>query len=462
MPNKCYTAHLDMDTFFVSVERLHNPNLQGKPVIIGGLSDRGVVAACSYEARKFGIHSAMPMKRARLLCSDAIIVRGDWDSYAQKSEEVTEIIAAYVPEFEKTSIDEHYLDLSGYERFYGAFQWAHSLRERIRKETGLPISMGFSPNKTVSKIATKLAKPDGERRVYPQEITQFLAPLSISAIPGMGQKLSQHFTEIGIYTIAQLAALPMELVVRIAGKVGVKLWEKAQGIDNSPVVPYNAQKSISKELTFQADTLDLRLIKNVLVTMAEALGYELRRKGKMASTLSLKIRYANFDTHTRDLKISYTAADHVLIERARQLLDKLYDRRMMIRLIGLKVSGLIQGYPQMSLFEDASDNVELYNKLDRIRNKFGEKAVFRACGIDAHRENEAQQLAKGKALPAGNKRGSLFPYATPVATLAANPSAIPQESPAANPVASQQLPPEAQALLKNRFHGYYGMGGAKR
>lgn len=381
-----YIAHLDMDTFFVSVERLHNPRLHGLPVLVGGMGDRAVVAACSYEARKFGVHSAMPMKRARMLCPEAIVVRGDWDSYSAKSKEVTAIIADRVPDFEKASIDEHYIDLTGFERFYGAYDWVHDIRRRIRKETGLPISLGLSANKTVSKIATRTAKPDGERQVFPDQIRHFLAPLPVRDMPGVGPKMGIQLTEIGVRTIAQLAALPLELLLRIAGKNGLKLWERANGIDPSPVVPYNDQLSISKELTFEADTMDQKLIRQVLVSMAENLGYQLRHQGKLASGISVKIRYANFDTHSRDAQLPYTASDHMLIEKAGQLLDKVYDRRMMIRLIGLKVSGLVHGFQQMTLFEESSELISLYQKLDRLRDKFGEKAVIRACGIEAHTE----------------------------------------------------------------------------
>lgn len=386
-----FIAHLDLDTFFVSVERLHNPALKDKPVLVGGSGDRSVVAACSYEARKFGIHSAMPMKRARLLCPEAIIVRGDWESYSQKSQEVTAIIAEAVPEFEKASIDEHYLDLSGFERLYGAYNWGHQLRERIRKETGLPISMGVSVNKTISKIVTRTAKPDGERQVMSDEIPAFLAPLSIQSIPGLGPKLVESFSEIGVRTIAQLATLPIELFTSIAGKTGRKLWEKVHGLDNSPVVPFYAQKSISKEITFEADTLDLKMIYNVLVSMVEGLGYELRRQGKLASTISVKIRYSDFETHTRDAQITYTASDHVLLEKAKYLLNKVYDRRLMIRLVGVRVSGLINGFEQMGLFDQNNETLRLYQHLDQIRNRYGQHAVFRACGIEAHAQKDNKQ-----------------------------------------------------------------------
>lgn len=392
-------VHLDMDTFFVSVERLRQPALVGKPVIVGGTGDRGVVSACSYETRKFGVHSAMPMKMALYLCPEAIVVKGDWEAYSKKSAEVTEIIDAHAPLYEKASIDEHYIDVTGMDRFHGTARWTHELRLRIIKETGLPISFGLSPGKTISKIATDTAKPNGERIVLPHEVQAFLGPLPVQKIPGVGDKTLLALQDIGVVTIADLARLPREFMVRILGKAGLSLWERANGIDTSPVIPYHEQKSISKEITFRQDTMDLNMMTETLVGMAEALGYELRKQGRLASTLSIKIRYANFDTHTRDIQLNYTAADHVLIEQAKKLFKKIYERRMMIRLIGLKVTGLVYGHQQMRLFEESEQLMNLYQRMDGLRNKYGAQTVMRAAAMPLATIREPIDAAQVKLQP---------------------------------------------------------------
>ncbi|MDF1549656.1 MAG: DNA polymerase IV, partial [Bacteroidales bacterium] len=275
--------HLDLDTFFVSVERLQNSKLMGKPVIIGGLSDRGVVASCSYEARKYGVHSAMPMKMARTLCSEAIIIRGDMDQYSKYSNLVTEIIAEKAPLYEKTSIDEHYLDLTGMDRFFGNLKWSNELRHSIIKNTGLPISFGLSLNKTVSKIATGEAKPNGAKLVSKDEIRPFLCPLSIRKIPGIGAKTFQSLRTMGIVTIETLSNIPIEVMEKIMGKNGIIIWEKANGIDSSPVKPYSERKSISTERTFDQDSTDVKRMNEIIVSMVEKLAFELRTKQRLTS-----------------------------------------------------------------------------------------------------------------------------------------------------------------------------------
>jgi DNA polymerase-4 len=247
---KRQVVHLDLDTFFVSVERLTNSSLEGKPVIIGGTSDRGVVASCSYEARQFGVHSAMPMKMARILCSDAIIVRGDMDMYSKYSAMVTDIIAEQAPLYEKASIDEHYIDITGMDRFFGSLKWTAELRRRIMDNTGLPISFGLSVNKTVSKIATGEAKPNGLLQVSYPEVKPFLGPLSIRKIPMVGKKAYGVLRSMGVSKISTLADIPPEMMERLMGKNGIVLWKKANGVDNTPVQPYSERKSISSESTF--------------------------------------------------------------------------------------------------------------------------------------------------------------------------------------------------------------------
>lgn len=374
-------VHLDLDTFFVSVERLIRPELTGKPVIIGGASDRGVVASCSYEARKFGVHSAMPMKLARALCGDAILVRGDMERYSAYSKMVTGIIAEKAPVYEKASIDEHYLDVTGMDRFFGVRQWSHELREQIMKHTGLPISFGLSVNKTVSKIATGEAKPNGERFVEKDAVLPFLAPLSIRKIPMIGEKSYRLLRSMGVVTIDTLSRIPVDMMERVMGKNGIVIWEKANGIDPTPVYPYHEAKSVSTESTFDQDSIDIVMMKELLVKMVEKISFELRDKQKLTSCVTVKIRYSNFDTHTLQKQIPYTAFDHHLIPVAKELFDRLYQRRMLIRLIGVRFSGLISGNPQLNMFDDQTEMVNLYQALDRIRRKYGQKSVRRGVGI---------------------------------------------------------------------------------
>ncbi len=374
-------VHVDLDSFFVSVERLKNPKLQGKPVIIGGTGDRGVVSSCSYEARQFGVSSAMPMKMALRLCNDAIVVRGDMESYSKQSSLVTEIIAERSPVFEKASIDEHYIDITGMDRFYNSLKWTQELRESIIKNTGLPISFGLSVNKTVSKMATNEAKPNGEKSVAPTEIHPFLDPLSIRKIPMLGLKTYQLLRSMGVVTISTLRHIPPDMMEKVLGKSGPILWKKANGIDNSPVMPYFEQKSMSAERTFQSDTMDIRMMKNILLGMVEKLAFDLRKQHKLTACVTVKIRYANFDTHTMQRKIPYTSFDHILYGIVEELFDKLFERRMLIRLIGVRFSDLEYGFQQLNLFEDTPEKVNLYLEMDYVRKRFGSKAVRRATGF---------------------------------------------------------------------------------
>ncbi len=373
-------VHLDLDTFFVSVERLRNSKLNGKPVIIGGVSDRGVVAGCSYEARRFGVHSAMPMQTARRLCSQAVFIRGDMDLYSKYSRLVTEIIAEKAPLFEKASIDEHYLDITGMDRFFGSYKWAGELKQTIINETGLPISFGLSVNKTVSKIATGEAKPDGQLQVPYPVIKSFLAPLSIRKIPMIGNKSYNLLRSMGVKTIKTLQKIPPEMLESVMGKNGITVWRKANGIDPAPVKPYYERKSIGTEKTFDRDTIDIKRLKEILTSMVEKTAFELRQKNRLAGKVVVKIRYSNYDTHTLQKQIAYTAFDHVLIATAQELFDRLYNRRMLIRLIGIRLSDLVTGNQQLDLFEDAPEMISLYQAMDQIRKRFGNKAIGRAVG----------------------------------------------------------------------------------
>ena len=374
-------VHCDLDTFFVSVERLQNSALLGKPVLIGSNSDRGVVASCSYEARKYGIHSAMPMRLAKQLCPEAILVKGDHDRYSYYSNMVTEIIEEKIPIVEKASIDEHYLDMTGMDRFFGTWQLTQELRKRIINETGLPISFGLSTNKTVSKIATGEAKPCGERKIDLGLEKHFLAPLSIRKIPGIGEKTYPLLRNMGVAKIATLQQMPVQTMQRVLGENGITIWKKANGIDTSPVVPFHEQKSMSKETTFEQDTIDMQLLKKEMLTMIDTLAFELRNEGKLTSCITLKIRYSNFDTHTMQTRLPFTASDKVLAEKALLLFQKLYSKRMLIRLIGIKLSNLVSGSYQTDLFTDTTEDLNLCNALDTIRKRFGAKAVMRAFAL---------------------------------------------------------------------------------
>jgi DNA polymerase-4 len=371
-------VHFDLDTFFVSVERLQNSTLNGRPVLVGGTSDRSVVSSCSYEARSFGVHAGMPMRLARQLCGDAVVVRGDMEMYSRYSNLVTDIIAEKAPLYEKASIDEHYIDITGMDRFFGSMKWTQELRRSITRHSGLPISFGLSVNKTVSKMATGEAKPNGELFVAQPSVEGFMAPLSIKKIPMIGDKTYRMLRSMGIATIDTLRRVPPELMENAMGKNGRIIWKKANGIDPTPVIPYYEGQSIGSEHTFEQDTIDLNALRSLLTGMVEKNAWELRSRTKLTSCITVKIRYSNFDTHTLQKRIPYTAFDHVLIRLAHELFERLYQRRMLVRLIGVRFSHLVSGVQQIDLFEDTPELISLYQAMDKIRNRFGAKSVKRA------------------------------------------------------------------------------------
>lgn len=374
--------HMDQDAFFVSVEIRKNPSLIGKPVIIGGMSDRGVVASCSYEARKYGVHSAMPSRMARQLCPHAEFIRGNMDAYSEASHEVTAIIKEKVPLFEKASIDEHYIDMTGMDRFHGSMKFAHELRQCIMRETGLPISFGLSVNKTVSKMATNECKPAGEKNVAQPEVQNFLNPLSIRKIPGLGEKSFIKLSDMGIKKIHTLARIHPEYMQALMGKSGLHLLQKAKGEDYSPVVPYTEQKSIGTQCTFKADTIDVNTINNLLTSMVMDIAYQLRQKNKLASCITVTIRYANFEDVTRQASIPYTSLDSTLIQKAKELFRQVYAKRMLLRLVGVRLSGLVSGFEQIDMYSESQEQYSLVQAMDKIRNRYGEKAVTRASVLD--------------------------------------------------------------------------------
>jgi len=367
--------HLDLDSFFVSVECLRDSSLRGKPLIIGGMGGRGVVASCSYEARRYGVHSAMPMKMALRLCPQALVLRGDMDAYTHHSAVVSEIINNEAPVFEKSSIDEFYLDLTGMDRYFGCFKWSVELRERIMKESGLPISCALSVNKLVSKVGTGEAKPNGMREIPSGEEREFLAPLSTGKIPGIGKETYKKLSFMGVRTIRVLREIPPPLLEREFGKMGSFLWESANAIDRRQVVPYNEQKSMSKERTFSEDTLDMKFIRSLLGGMVDELAFDLRQDARLTSCITVKIRYADFNTFTKQRRIPYTAQTRQLITYATELFDEVYEKRQLIRLIGVKFSGLVNGNIQLNLFDNTEEEISLLQQLDHIRRRWGREAI---------------------------------------------------------------------------------------
>jgi DNA polymerase-4 len=376
-------VHMDLDTFFVSCERLLDSSLNGKPVLIGGTSDRGVVASCSYEARKFGVHSAMPMRMARQLCPEAIILRGNSGIYTKFSQNVTDVIKESVPLYEKTSVDEFYIDLTGMDKFFGCHKLASELRQRIIKETGLPISFGLSMNKTVSKIATGEAKPNNEIRILSGTEKPFLAPLSVKKIPMVGNVTYKALCDLGVKRIKTVQDMPMELMHKVLGKNGLSIWKKANGIDNSPVIQYYERKSISTERTFGQDTTNVHKLKGLVIAMAENLAYQLRRGNKLTACVTFKIRYSDFQTYTQQKRIPYSAMDHNIIPVVLDLFNKLYNRRLLVRLIGVRFSHLVEGGHQINLFEDNKIQLNLAQAIDKMRERYGDRAVISAAGMEA-------------------------------------------------------------------------------
>lgn len=374
-------VHMDLDTFFVSCERLKNSELNNIPLIIGNNSDRGVVASCSYEARKFGVYASMPIKMALRMCPQARLVKGDMELYTQQSHLVTEIIQESAPVVEKSSIDEFFLDITGMDRFFGSYRWTDELTQKIMRETGLPISFGLSVNKTVSKIATGEGKPVGKIHINPSNIKPFLNPLSIKKIPMLGSTTYQLLSRIGIRKIETLSEMPPLYLQKLIGKNGKTLWEKANGIDFRPVEAYSERKSISTEKTFEEDSFDIVKMEAVLIGMVEKLGFQLRSENWLTSCVVVKIRYTNFDTETKQVTIPFTSCDHTLIPHVKLLFKKLYTRRMRIRLIGVSFTSLVHGNYQINLFEDTEELVQLYQAIDHIKKRFGEKAIRRSITL---------------------------------------------------------------------------------
>lgn len=374
-------VHMDLDTFFVSCERLKNSALKGIPLLIGGKSGRGVVASCSYEARQYGIHSAMPMRMAMELCPHATVIRGDMDLYSYYSRMTTEILKEQAPLLEKSSIDEFYMDITGMDRFFGCYQWTRELVEKVNRETGLPLSFGLSINKTVSKIATGEGKPAGQKKVDVGTEKSFLAPLPVRKMPSIGPQTGKLLNQMGVHKIQTIQEIPLELMENVLGRSGRSIWYRSQGVDPSPVVPHSERKSMSMERTFDKDTIDMKMLRTLLTSMTAQLAFKLRTEKKLTGCITVKIRYSNFDTHTQQLRIPYTSGDHILIPKVMELFEKLYSRRMLIRLIGVRFSHLVHGNYQIDLFSDSEKMINLHQAMDKINGKYKDILVERASGF---------------------------------------------------------------------------------
>lgn len=376
-----HIAHFDLDSFFVAVEIINNPSLKGKAIIVGGTSDRGVVSTCSYEARKFGVHSAMPMRMAIKLCPHAVLLQGTREQYSKYSRWVTDIIASKAPLFEKASIDEFYCDLTGMDKFFNVSQYARNLREFIIKETGLPISCGLSSAKYISKIATNEAKPNGFLEVPHGKEKEFLWPLKIEKINGVGKQTEQQLKNLGIYTIEDIARAPVEILEKYAGSWGKSLWQKAQGIGPANIETDWEQKSMSRENTFHENISNVNLLYSELVRLTEQNAYDLRSDEKLTGCVTVKIRYPDFETVSQQQTIDYTSLDDQLIAKVKDLFNKLYRKGQPVRLLGVRFSQLIPFTMQLNLFNNNKEKLNLYKTVDNIKDRFGGQSILKAVTV---------------------------------------------------------------------------------
>ena len=373
-------AHFDLDSFFVSVEILKDPSLKGKPVIVGGQNERGIVTTCTYEARKFGVHSAMPMKTAMRLCPQAIVISGTYSEYSRYSQWVTDIIAAKAPLFEKASVDEFYLDLQGMDKFFDPLKWTIDLRKLITNETGLPISFGIAKNKMVAKMATNEAKPNGFLQVPLGKEKEFLAPLEVNKIPGVGEQTNKILEYHKIKLIRDIHNNTAEKFEKLLGKWGHDLWHRAQGTHTSVIAQYRETKSISKENTFFENVTEVEFLMSEIVRMTEIICFKLRKESKSAACVTIKIRYPDFETTSQQTTIPYTSAEDEIIAVAKTLFNKLYRKGKPVRLLGVRLSDFSNQSLQANLFSDTERRNTLYKAVDEVKNRFGRGSVVRASG----------------------------------------------------------------------------------
>lgn len=374
-------VHLDMDSFFVSVEQLRDSRLKGIPLAVGSTGDRGIITTCSYEARLFGLRSGMSMKLAKKLCPQLLIIRGDFERYSMYSRMITEIIADNTPKYEKASIDEFYVDMSGMDTHFGCLKFSTELRHYIMDQTGLPVSFGLASNKLISKVATNDAKPNGQLEIGYGLEKGFLAPKPVEKLPMVGDQTAYALRKKGIETIKLLSEVPLPYMETMFGKNGIELSRRANGIDESPIIQYSEQKSISTESTFEQDTINMQFLHSELVRMTEKISFDLRSKGLLTGCITVKLRYTNFDTVTKQQTIAYTNSDHVLLPIAKELFAKLYDRRLLIRLLGIRFTHLVPGTYQINLFEDSHKIISLNNAMDNIKMRYGAGKITRAVTL---------------------------------------------------------------------------------
>lgn len=381
---------MDLDSFFVSVERLLNPTLNGKPVIVGGVGDRGVVSSCSYEARSMGVRSAMSFKKARQLCPDGIYMPGHMSEYGRYSKMVTDIIADKAPLFEKASIDEFYIDLTGMDKYNSVYDWATQLRQAIIAQTGLPISFGLSVNKMLAKMATNEAKPNGQYMIPLGTEQQFLDPLPVGRIPFCGEKTEKFLHTKGIKTIYDLRQFSAEALHNWMGQSGIDLWQRAHGKASVNVQPYYDPKSMSTERTFNHDSKDVEWLKKVFISLVEKLAFELREERKLTACVAIKIRYKNFETHTKQLSIKATANSKLLLEKVLYLFNDFYENEREVRLLGVRFSNLEEGGYQADMFQDTEKEMKLYKAIDGLKVKHGKNKVVLAqnLGVENIKRND--------------------------------------------------------------------------
>ncbi len=384
--------HVDMDAFFVSVEELFDPSLKGKPVVVGGKSnERGVVSAASYTARKFGVHSAMPLRTAYQRCPQAIFIEGHPERYRECSGNVFRVLQTFSPQVQMASIDEAYLDLTGTERLHGPpLRAAHKLHQRMKEATQLNCSVGIATSRMVAKVASDQAKPNGLLWVYPGQEASFLAPLEIRKIPGVGKVGEERLAECGIRKVGDLARLDEALLEQKFGKWGLALAGKSLGLDaggwfDGEIGEREDPKSISHEHTFNIDTANAAALESTLARLSEMVGRRLREHSLFARTVQLKLRYSDFSTYTRAHTLAHgTQLDIELLEEVRSLFRKAWDGRP-VRLLGVHAGSLKADEGQMNLLDEGRTERwrRALNAADRMRDKFGETSVSMGAGMNA-------------------------------------------------------------------------------
>ncbi|MBC2714019.1 MAG: DNA polymerase IV [Desulfobacteraceae bacterium] len=377
--------HVDMDAFFASVEQLDNPDFVGKPVIVGGTSNRGVVAASSYEARKFGVYSAMPIFQAKQKCPPGVFIRPRGNRYKEVSVQVMSILSTFTPVIQQVSIDEAFMDISGCESIFGSpYEIGVKIKQKVKQNIGLTCSVGIAPLKFLAKIASDMDKPDGLTYIAPNEAATFINTLPVKKISGVGQRTAAHLEKMGIFTLGDVNRYTREKLAATLGKFGNRIFELANGFDRSGVDVHRPVKSISTEETLAADIKDFVLLKKYLLKHSEDVGRQLRKKGRKAGTVTLKIKHSDFKQVTRQTKLfRYTFSSGKIYQAAVQLLEN-YPLTKPVRLIGVGVSDLDdrQQLLQMDLFSNSGDGVEKWEKVDTavdaIAEKFGKDVITKA------------------------------------------------------------------------------------